>query len=80
MTKQTKQKIEAPKDIDLLTACSIVEGFNASTKYSNEEIQQAWSFLIKTGHCWKLQGWYGRTATYLIENGIISQTGKILYH
>ena len=29
----------------------------------------AWQHLIDTGICWRLQGWFGRTARALIENG-----------
>lgn len=33
--------------------------------------------LIASGLVWGLQGSYGRTATHLIESGIIDRTGKI---
>jgi hypothetical protein len=35
--------------------------------------------LIKTGMAWQLQGFYGRTASALIENNIINQQGEINY-
>lgn len=34
--------------------------------------------LIKSGLCWNLQGYYGRTAKQYIEDGVISTEGKIL--
>lgn len=43
-----------------------------------EEQLQAWSYLIKDGLVWQLQGFYGRTAKQLIDNNIIDKNGKIL--
>ncbi len=37
------------------------------------------STLIRTGLAWQLQGFYGRTASALIENNIINQNGDINY-
>ena len=34
-----------------------------------EDYQKAWQYLIDTGTCWQFQGWYGRTAVRLIEEG-----------
>lgn len=36
---------------------------------TEEEYIAAWQYLIDTGLCWKLQGWFGRTATRLIDDG-----------
>ena len=54
--------------MDTFTAVGIAEGFiNAD---SEDQVVQAWQTLINTGLAWKLQGWFGRTATDLIERGI----------
>jgi hypothetical protein len=37
---------------------------------------EAWQHLIDTEICWTLQGWFGRQATKLIEEGICVPKGK----
>ena len=37
---------------------------------SEKEYIAAWQHLIDTGVCWNLQGWFGRTAITMIEEGI----------
>lgn len=56
--------------MDTYLACSIAEGFSGE-EHTTEEIHDAWQYLVDTGMCWKLQGWYGRNAEALIENGLI---------
>jgi hypothetical protein len=51
------------------SAC--VEGFDGE-EHDQETIISAWQYLLDTGLCWKLQGWYGRTANQLIEAGFIT--------
>ncbi len=53
--------------MDLFTATMIAEGVYDAD--SEEHYLEAWQVLIDTGTCWKLQGWFGRTARDLIEGG-----------
>jgi len=57
-------------------ACAYAEGFCEGEGASEEDQLTAWQWLVDTGRCWRLQGWYGRTATDLIEAGYISPTKK----
>ena len=58
-------------------ACAIAEGFCEGENASGDDRIKAWAYLIRTGQCWSLQGWYGRTANDLIESNIISPEGEI---
>ncbi len=49
-------------------AIGLAEGFIECE--DEAEIIKAWQYLITTGECWQLQGWFGRTAVRLIEEGI----------
>ena len=53
---------------DLYTMVGLAEGFVDGTE---EEIIEAWQYLHDSGHAYKLQGWFGRQAKMLIEEGII---------
>lgn len=50
-------------------AVEIIEG-RVSEEEINERLTEAWQHLINTGIVWKLQGFYGRAATSLIEQGL----------
>lgn len=61
--------------IDDYTAIGIAEGFiDADTQ---EEVIAAWQHLVDTGLAWQLQGWFGRTAARLIEDGYITPPSKM---
>jgi hypothetical protein len=49
-------------------AIDIAEGFVEPE--SEEQYIAAWQQLIDTGLAWGLQGWFGRTAMRLIEEGV----------
>ena len=51
-------------------ACGLCEGFEEPR--DDDEVIEAWQFMIDTGLAWKLQGRFGRTANDLIEGGICS--------
>ena len=51
-------------------AVGLAEGFEEGTE---EEVIEAWQYLHDTGHAYKLQGWFGRTAQTLIQEGYINE-------
>jgi hypothetical protein len=58
-------------------AVALAEGFEEGSEEegseeegSEEEIIAAWQHLIDTGLAWSLQGWFGRQARALIEQGV----------
>ena len=57
--------------MDNYTATGLAEGFIDAE--SEEQVIEAWQHLVNTGLAWKLQGWFGRTATALIEQGVIHE-------
>jgi len=59
-------------------AVSIAEGFCEPMPTEAEQVE-AWQHLIDTGLAWTLQGWFGRTAQSLIEQGVCTaQVGKVV--
>ena len=63
------------KKLDNYTATGLAEGFVKAE--SEEQIIEAWQYLHDTGLAYRLQGWFGREAQSLIENGIIDDKKRI---
>jgi len=61
-------------------ATGLAEGFEqpkAKTKDKKElEILSAWQYLVDKGTAWNLQGWFGRQANALLEQGLIKPPKK----
>ena len=58
-------------------AVGIAEGWLPSE--SQEEVLVAWQILVDTGMAWTLQGFFGRAASDLLEQGLIQEGDKSAY-
>jgi len=70
--KKSLRATKAYKKMTRYMACAIAEGFCEGEGAGQIEKLAAWQYLIDTHLCWSLQGWYGRTASNLIENGVLA--------
>jgi|TARA_R110000737_G_scaffold228208_2_gene242308 hypothetical protein len=50
-------------------AIGLAEGFIEAD--SEEQVIEAWQYLLDVGLVWQLQGFFGRTAVAMIKEGII---------
>ena len=55
--------------MDNYTATGIAEGWIPCN--DEDRVIEAWQHLHNTGLAYTLQGWFGRTATSLLQSGII---------
>lgn len=67
------RKTKFYKSLTSYLATAYAEGFCEGEDATRIEQLTAWQWLVDTGQCWNLQGWFGRTAAYLIENGLIER-------
>ena len=58
------------ENMENFEAVMIAEGAEPATR---EEQLEAWQHLIDSGLAWSLQGWFGRYANHLIEEGICKE-------
>lgn len=65
-----------PRTMDDYTAVLIAEGMCSATQ---EEVIEAWQHLVDSGLAWRLQGFFGRTAKRLIEEGLIHADTKATF-
>lgn len=62
--------------VDIVNLVDFIIQFEEG-KLDQEDTLELFSYLIKSGQAWQLQGSYGRAAAGLIENGIINKDGSI---
>lgn len=59
--------------MDPYTATMIAEG--VIEPETEDQALEAWQTLIDIGLAWQLQGWFGRTAQALIDQGLCHMPG-----
>ena len=63
------RKAKSYKNMNTYGSVAIAEGFSGEDN-TEKEIQCAWQYIIDKKLYLQLQGWFGRTASQLIDNGI----------
>jgi hypothetical protein len=56
--------------MDYYSAVGIAEGW---IEADEDQVIEAWQYLVDTGLVWQLQGFFGRTAQWLIDAEIITE-------
>jgi len=55
--------------MNIFNATMIAEGAEGYEAEDHEQYLEAWQLLVDTGIAWQLQGYFGRTARAMIDNG-----------
>ena len=71
--KKLKPKILKKPDGTLYKGIKAGMQFKGSLSWmsTEDEIIEAWQSLVDSGAVWSLQGWYGRTAMDLLNDGVL---------
>lgn len=69
--KKEQERSEFYKSLTPYMASAIAEGFCEGENATRDQQIDAWQYLHDTRRAYSLQGWYGRMAVHLIEQGII---------
>ena len=67
-----RDEITAVPRMSVFNATMIAEGAEGYEADDQEQWLEAWQVLVDTGICWQLQGFFGRTAQQLIDQGEIT--------
>jgi len=62
-------QLELPFEEPMSTFDAVMIAEGVQNAESKEQYLEAWQMLIDTGMAYQLQGWFGRTANQLIEEG-----------
>lgn len=58
-------------------ATAYAESFCEGADATEQEQLAAWQYLVDQNLCWSLQGWFGRTAQDLINQGLIRERNQL---
>lgn len=61
--------------MDNYTAIGVAEGFVEAE--SEEQVVEAWQYILDKGLIHQLQGWFGRTARQYVKNGVIEDKQNV---
>jgi hypothetical protein len=69
-----KKIVRVRTPMSMYRAVGIAEGFEQPK--NEREVKQAWQHLVDTGQAWRLQGFFGRTASDMLQSGFLKYPKK----